>query len=222
MYNRGVLATGTIQVVDAPEGFLRRPEFQPCLAGGVWLPQDPFFARPPEGSAGPPGSPWAPSPAVRAALFRSVAERWRLPLSTRSRENLARLEDPSATLVITGHQPAFLTGPLYSIYKAISAIAAARRLEEATGRPHLPVFWVASEDHDLDEARAASFPGPGGSSVEFALPHAADRRPLSAYPVDRQAEEVIEAAVNHLSGRRWSGPAGEIPRLYRGRDLAGG
>jgi bacillithiol biosynthesis cysteine-adding enzyme BshC len=151
-----------------------------------------------------------------------VAERWRLSLSARSRENLARLEDPRAVLVITGQQPAFLTGPLYTIYKAISAIAAARRLEEDTGRPHVPVFWVASEDHDLDEARGVAFPGPGDSSVEFALPHAADRRPLSAYPVDRPAEEVIDAVLAHLSGRRFTDAVRDLAALYRGRDLAGG
>jgi bacillithiol biosynthesis cysteine-adding enzyme BshC len=222
-----------ITVGDAPPGFLSRAEFQPRTAprrGGEpsrWLPEDPFFAPPLDF---PPGG-WEGTAPPRAAaagseilvrLFRSLGEEWEIPWGAEARRNLKLLESPSTRLVIAGQQPGFLTGPLYTAYKAVSAAAAARQLSRRTGVPHLPVFWVASEDHDLDEARSVHLPGPDGSSVEFSLPHAADRRPLSAYPIDRAAEEVLQAAAAHLKGRRESALAEELMSLYRGRNLASG
>ena len=52
--------------------------------------------------------------------------------------------------VVTGQQPVLFTGPLFSIFKAISAIKIATTLEQA-GINAVPVFWVAAEDHDFEE-----------------------------------------------------------------------
>jgi len=53
--------------------------------------------------------------------------------------------------VTTGQQPGLFTGPLYSLYKALTAIRLSQELESVLGRPVLALFWVASEDHDWDE-----------------------------------------------------------------------
>ncbi|SUZ98659.1 uncharacterized protein METZ01_LOCUS51513 [marine metagenome] len=55
-------------------------------------------------------------------------------------------------MVTTGQQPGFLGGPLYNIYKALTAARLAGVLEERLGKPVIPLFWVSSEDHDWDEA----------------------------------------------------------------------
>ena len=55
-----------------------------------------------------------------------------------------------AVAVVTGQQPVLFTGPLFSIFKAISAIKIAATLEQA-GIKAVPVFWVAAEDHDFEE-----------------------------------------------------------------------
>jgi len=68
--------------------------------------------------------------------------------------SLERLADPRTVAVVTGQQAGLFGGPAYTLYKALTAVAAARRLEEA-GQPAVPVFWVASEDHDLDEVSHA-------------------------------------------------------------------
>ncbi|MCL6515368.1 bacillithiol biosynthesis cysteine-adding enzyme BshC [Alicyclobacillus sp.] len=68
---------------------------------------------------------------------------------------LERLRDPNSLVVVTGQQAGLFTGPMYTAYKAMSAIGLARRLEEATGRPVVPVFWVAAEDHDWAEVNHA-------------------------------------------------------------------
>ena len=66
--------------------------------------------------------------------------------------NLDKLADGSALCVTTGQQPGLLTGPSLTIYKAMSAVAAARSLETRLGAPVVPVFWVAGDDHDFAES----------------------------------------------------------------------
>jgi len=66
-------------------------------------------------------------------------------------ENLDRLFSSGALCVTTGQQPGLFSGPLFTIYKALSAAALATRCEKALGRPVVPVFWVAGDDHDFAE-----------------------------------------------------------------------
>ncbi len=226
----------TIEIIDAPRGFLGRPEFQPRVpskdGGSVWLPEDPYFSPPiPPTSAG-----FDPGPRQGlSTLFRAVGERWDIPYADRARAHLEALDRAGTRLAITGQQPGFLTGPLFTVFKAVSVIAAAEFLQRKTGTAHVPVFWVAGEDHDLDEARASRFPGtvtgqlgPGRTdpgpmgTVEFAMPHAADRRPLSSYAADGPFEDVLGRALAHLAGRRHGELVRSMGSLYRGRGLAGG
>ena len=59
-----------------------------------------------------------------------------------------------AVAVVTGQQPGLFTGPMFALYKAITAIMLARTLSES-GVPAVPVFWIAAEDHDHEEIRSA-------------------------------------------------------------------
>lgn len=56
-----------------------------------------------------------------------------------------------ATAVVTGQQTGLFLGPLYTIYKAASAIRLARSLAERWGAPVVPIFWLQTEDHDAAE-----------------------------------------------------------------------
>ncbi|WJY28823.1 bacillithiol biosynthesis cysteine-adding enzyme BshC [Sporosarcina trichiuri] len=64
--------------------------------------------------------------------------------------NLKALED-GAVAVVGGQQAGLLTGPLYSVHKAITVILLARQQQVKLGVPIVPVFWIAGEDHDIDE-----------------------------------------------------------------------
>src|SRR3954464_2254481 len=86
-------------------------------------------------------------PALSDAFFPSSA---RAPA-------LARLREPGAIAVTSGQQPGLFTGPLYTIYKALSTAALAHILERQWQRPVVPVFWVAGDDHDFAEASQASW-----------------------------------------------------------------
>jgi bacillithiol biosynthesis cysteine-adding enzyme BshC len=64
--------------------------------------------------------------------------------------NIERLRNGAAA-VVTGQQVALFGGPLLTLLKAATAIRKAQDATKASGREHVPVFWLASEDHDLAE-----------------------------------------------------------------------
>jgi len=57
---------------------------------------------------------------------------------------------------VTGQQVGLLGGPLLTLHKAATAIARAKQVTAATGVEHVPVFWLASEDHDIEEVDQAA------------------------------------------------------------------
>lgn len=72
-------------------------------------------------------------------------------------DNLRRLSEPGTFAVVTGQQVGLLSGPAFTLYKALTAVRLAQALSEQ-GLPSIPVFWLATEDHDLDEvAQTAVF-----------------------------------------------------------------
>lgn len=66
-------------------------------------------------------------------------------------ENIELLRKKETTAVVTGQQAGIFTGPLYTVYKAITAILLAEEKKKLLDDPVVPIFWVASEDHDFQE-----------------------------------------------------------------------
>lgn len=109
-----------------------------------------------------------------------------------------RLAAGPVLAVTTGQQPGLFTGPLYTVYKALSALALARRLERERGRPVVPVFWVAGDDHDFAEANHAAFLDASGDLARIVLrerPEEAALTPLSREPCGPE----IAAALARLT-----------------------
>jgi len=103
--------------------------------------------------------------------------------ASRDHARLERFCREDGLVVTTGQQAGLLTGPLLAINKALTAIALAGQLEARLGRPVLPVFWIASEDHDWPEAAVAHLLSPGHSLLEV-LANPAEP------PADRSVFEV--------------------------------
>lgn len=80
--------------------------------------------------------------------------------------SLQTLRRPDAVAVVTGQQVGWLGGPGYALVKALAAVALARRLQ-AQGIATVPVFWMATQDHDLPEVAAA--PTLEGEKVRLAI-----------------------------------------------------
>ena len=107
------------------------------------------------------GSPWDPSPYLEKARevdqrfprgARELAATFLNPPSDSASRPLSRLVQEGGYFVTTGQQPGLFGGPLLGLYKALSAVRLAEALEPLLGRPVLALFWIASEDHDWEEA----------------------------------------------------------------------
>jgi bacillithiol synthase len=72
-----------------------------------------------------------------------------------ARANIAKLR-AGARAVVTGQQVVLFGGPLLTLLKAATAVARANEATKATGVEHVPVFWLATEDHDLAEVDQVS------------------------------------------------------------------
>ena len=70
--------------------------------------------------------------------------------------NIQMLRDADCVAVVSGQQAGLFTGPLYTIYKAISAVKLAGCLNQRKTKA-VPVFWMATEDHDFPEVAKAEF-----------------------------------------------------------------
>lgn len=68
-------------------------------------------------------------------------------------ENVERFADEKAVAIVTGQQLNILGGPLLIIFKTLTAIYHAKRLEDEMGKPVIPVFWLGDEDHDYQEIK---------------------------------------------------------------------
>jgi bacillithiol synthase len=73
--------------------------------------------------------------------------------------SIDKLLDNQTLVVVTGQQLTLYGGPLFTIYKILTAIIYAKRWEKKFNRPVIPVFWMADEDHDYEEAAIIGIPG---------------------------------------------------------------
>jgi bacillithiol synthase len=111
--------------------------------------------------------------------------------------NLERLEN-GAVAIVSGQQVGLFSGPAFSFYKVLSAVQIAEELTRA-GIPAVPVFWMATEDHDLDEVRHATW-FDKGKLVRFELPASAETgRPVGQIPLGAQIEPLVHEAAELLA-----------------------
>jgi len=114
-------------------------------------------------------------------------------LAARARDALA---SGSALAVTTGQQPGLFTGPLYTVYKALTAVALAEALAARWSRPVVPVFWVAGDDHDFAEINHCAVLAADGAARTIGLrERSADAPMLPAYrePVGPEGSEALAA-----------------------------
>ncbi|HYP53922.1 MAG TPA: bacillithiol biosynthesis BshC, partial [Pyrinomonadaceae bacterium] len=130
----------------------------------------------------------------RDALCDALAssnETWGASEETLS--NVERLRSPRSVAVVTGQQAGLFTGPLYTIYKALSAVKLARCLTQR-GVEAVPVFWMATEDHDWREVQTAEFIACDGrlSSVTLAEDGRDEGKPVGGRLLTPEVEEALK------------------------------
>ncbi len=115
-------------------------------------------------------------------------------------ENLDRLEK-GAVAIVSGQQVGLFSGPAYAFYKALTAIQLAAELTRS-GIEAVPVFWMATEDHDIDEVRHVSWFQNGElKRFELPTPDSAENggRPVGKIPLGVQVEELAHEAADLLT-----------------------
>lgn len=127
----------------------------------------------------------------------ATAQRVVRPMGTDGTELLRRVVAEDGYFVTTGQQPGLFGGPLYSLYKALTAVRLASRLEELLARPVMPLFWIASDDHDWEEASHTFVVDGANRLVHLTLGAATQRfpRPLGLTPPGA----AVEAALDQLA-----------------------
>jgi bacillithiol biosynthesis cysteine-adding enzyme BshC len=147
----------------------------------------------------------AVAPEVARALVEQNA---RLAPSPARDANLDALRTGAAA-VVTGQQVGLFLGPLYTLYKAASAIVVARALARDTRQPVVPVFWLQTEDHDVVEIASAAVPG-----ARVAVPVDADNRIAIAHLA---LPDAIADALDQLAELLGAGDdaAAHLARLRR-------
>jgi len=91
----------------------------------------------------------------REVLSNTLINQYKdLTISESVKKNLQSLAEKKTFTITTGHQLNIFTGPLYFIYKIVTVINACRELKkEYPEYNFVPVYWMASEDHDFDEIK---------------------------------------------------------------------
>jgi bacillithiol biosynthesis cysteine-adding enzyme BshC len=158
----------------------------------------------------------------RAALVRALT-----PLNA-GNPSLEKLSHTGTVAIVTGQQVGLFSGPAYTVYKALSAIKAARALS-ADGIPAVPVFWLATEDHDFAEVDHVwvfggdhrpvkiqmsgveqTGPRPVGGIAAADFPIAALRVALAGLPFADEAVALVEET--YLPGQTMGAAFGSLIR----------
>jgi len=89
----------------------------------------------------------------RSTLVNSLKKQYKgIEASKATQKNMDALSKETTFTVVTGHQLNLFTGPLYFLYKIVSTINLAKELNKSHPENHfVPVYWMATEDHDFDE-----------------------------------------------------------------------
>ena len=97
----------------------------------------------------------------RKVLVKSLQNQYDgFTISDQTSQNIQALQDSNTFTIVTGHQLNLFTGPLYFLYKIISVINLCEQLKERhLDKNFVPIYWMASEDHDFDEINYFNFQG---------------------------------------------------------------
>jgi bacillithiol biosynthesis cysteine-adding enzyme BshC len=141
--------------------------------------------------------PAPPSP--HAAALAAALERQSIAFGAgpATLANIAKLGQ-GARAVVTGQQVGLLGGPLLTLLKAASAVARAKQATAATGIEHVPVFWLATEDHDLEEIDQVSLLTKTAIQTLHLKLGARQTAPVGDVPLDPAIDALLDQATELL------------------------
>lgn len=123
-----------------------------------------------------------------------------LECSEQQQQNIDDLKK-GAQVVIGGQQAGLFVSPLYTIHKIISIIILAREQSTALGRPIVPVFWIAGEDHDFSEVNHAFLYEAHDvrlKKIKFATKRQVDRSVSTFTMTDKERLDTVNHFISSL------------------------
>jgi bacillithiol biosynthesis cysteine-adding enzyme BshC len=151
---------------------------------------------------------------LAAALTRQQEQRG----ATRAAEQAARLAQDDSVAIVTGQQAGVFGGPLFVLYKALATWRVAAELERRRGRPVVPVFWVASDDHDFAEVRHAQVLDESGQirALRYAPAHEPSGQPTARIVLDASIVRLVEELAQRLpAGPHRDAAIARVAEWYR-------
>lgn len=130
-----------------------------------------------------------------SAILQRQNQSWQA--SSRTLENIDRLRR-GGVAAVTGQQVGLFGGPLFSLYKALTAVKLAD-LASRSGVECVPIFWLATEDHDLAEVNQVSIPGPDASLQKLAAGIEAEANaPVGGLVFGEELQPLLQQAARLL------------------------
>ena len=128
-------------------------------------------------------------------------------------DNIALLREEDCVAVVSGQQAGLFTGPLYTIYKALSAVKLAGCLAQR-GTKAVPVFWIATEDHDFPEVGSAEFIGCDCRLARVSVSPAMHKEnlPVGKVVLDASIEETVNRLLEVLPETEFAASVKELVR----------
>jgi bacillithiol biosynthesis cysteine-adding enzyme BshC len=152
--------------------------------------------------ASPFGGAWMRSgnPVGNAAALSDALERQSIEFGAgpAALANIRKLRT-GARAVVTGQQVGLLGGPLMTLLKAATAVARAQQATAATGLEHVPVFWLATEDHDLEEIDQVSLLSKKAVETLRLKIKNGQSRPVGAIELSGEIDALLEQASELLA-----------------------
>lgn len=113
--------------------------------------------------------------------------------------NIERLRQNDSVVIITGQQAGLFTGPLYTVFKALTAIKLAHQLREKNVNA-IPVFWIAAEDHDFAEVNHTRLVNRDGQlvTITYTACSPAEGKPVGAVTLKEGINDNLDELIAAL------------------------
>ncbi|WP_422084048.1 bacillithiol biosynthesis cysteine-adding enzyme BshC [Ulvibacterium sp.] len=147
-------------------------------------------------------------PSRREVIYEALQKQYQgVNITKKTETHIRQLKEPITFTVVTGHQLNLFTGPLYFLYKIVSTINLTLELKKTYPKYNfVPVYWMATEDHDFEEINFFNFKG---RKIQWNP----DDRPGGAvgHLSTKGLDEVYEAFANELGN---NGNASALKELF--------
>lgn len=125
----------------------------------------------------------------------------------RLKDNIEKLASPGSLVVFAGQQVGMLLGPMYTVIKALTAYKLALKLESELGRPVVPCFWMATDDHDFDEVKNICLLDRAGECITISYEPASlpDGAPMADVLLDAGIADLLRRVEENLMETEFTG-----------------